>query len=360
MRLADRNGCAGHVRTHEDALADHHLPLAVSMGEPAGIGPDLILRLYANRVELGLPPFIVYGHLDFLRARAARLRLPVAMAECSPLEANARFAETLPIVHVEGLVPDKPGDPTALSGKVVIEAIAQAVEASLTGGCRGLVTAPIHKAALYSAGFKYPGHTEYLAALCAQGGQVPMPVMMLAHDGLRVVPATIHVPISKVPSLITFELIVTTGRIVAQSLRTRFGIPEPRIGFAGLNPHASEGGTIGTEDYDIVGPAIAQLQHEGILAEGPMPADTLFHLPHWRRYDAVVAMYHDQALIPIKTVAFDEAVNVTLGLPIVRTSPDHGTAFDLAGSGKGSHASFLNAIRLADQLTSGVLQHAAA
>lgn len=337
-------------------MVDYHPPLAVSMGEPAGIGPDLILRLYARRAELGLPPFIVYGHIDFLRARAARLRLPIALAESTPLDAGAHFAETLPIVHVEGLVPDKPGEPTPLSGKVVIESISRAVEASLTGECRAIVTAPIHKAALYSAGFKYPGHTEFLAALCAQGDAAPVPVMMLAHEALRVIPATIHVPISAVPALVTFELVVTTGRIVAHSLRTRFGIAEPRIGFAGLNPHASEGGNIGTEDYDTVGPAIAHLQHEGILAEGPMPADTLFHLPHWRKYDAVIAMYHDQALIPIKTVAFDQAVNVTLGLPIVRTSPDHGTAFDLAGTGKGSEASFLNAIRLADELTGGRAQ----
>lgn len=341
-------------------MADTLAPLAVSMGEPAGIGPDLILRLFAKRAELGLPPFIVYGHIDFLRARAARLRLPLAMVESTPLEAANRFAEALPVLHVDGLVPDKPGDPTPLSGKVVIEAISRAVSDSLTGACRAIVTAPIHKAALYSAGFKYPGHTEFLAALCAQGGVAPTPVMMLAHEALRVIPATIHVPISAVPALVTFELVVSTGRIVAHSLRTRFGIAEPRIGFAGLNPHASEGGNIGTEDYDIVGPAIAQLQHEGILAEGPMPADTLFHLPHWRKYDAVIAMYHDQALIPIKTVAFDQAVNVTLGLPIVRTSPDHGTAFDLAGTGKGSDASFLNAIRLADELTGGVVQRAAA
>lgn len=340
-------------------MADTLSPLAVSMGEPAGIGPDLILRLYANRAELGLPPFIVYGHLDFLRARAARLQLPVTLVESAPREAASRFGEALPVVHVEGLVPDKPGDPTALSGKVVIEAISRAVDASLTGACRAIVTAPIHKAVLYSAGFKYPGHTEFLAALCAQGGAAPTPVMMLAHDTLRVIPATIHVPISAVPSLVTFELVASTGRIVAHSLRIRFGIAEPRIGFAGLNPHASEGGNIGTEDFDVVGPAIAQLQHEGILAEGPMPADTLFHLPHWRKYDAVIAMYHDQALIPIKTVAFDQAVNVTLGLPIVRTSPDHGTAFDLAGTGKGSDASFLNAIRLADELTGGVAQRAA-
>ncbi len=341
-------------------MVDSLLPLAISMGEPAGIGPDLILGLYARRAELALPPFIVFGHLDFLRARAARLQLPVELVESTPLAANGHFASALPVVHVDGLVPDKPGDPTALSGKVVIESIVQATDATMTGACRGLVTGPIHKAVLYTAGFKYPGHTEFLAALTDRDGNPPMPVMMLAHDALRVVPATIHVPISKVPSLITFELIVGTGRVVAHDLRTRFGIAEPRIGFAGLNPHASEGGNIGTEDFDIVGPAIAQLQHEGILAEGPVPADTLFYPPHWRKYDVVIAMYHDQALIPIKTVAFDEAVNVTLGLPIVRTSPDHGTAFDLAGTGEGSDASFLAAIRMADRLTSGIVQEQAA
>jgi 4-hydroxythreonine-4-phosphate dehydrogenase len=341
-------------------LADTTLPLAVSMGEPAGIGPDLILRLYARRAELGLAPFIVYGHHDFLAARAARLGLDVQLAASAPTEAASHFAEALPVVHIDGLVPDKPGDPTALSGKVVIEAIAQATNATLTGQCRGVVTAPIHKAALYTAGFKYPGHTEFLAALCDRDGDPPMPVMMLAHEELRVVPATIHVPIRDVPRLITQELLVETGRVLAHDLRTRFGIAEPRLGFAGLNPHASEGGKIGTEDFDIVAPAIVQLQHDGIVAEGPAPADTLFYLPHWRKYDAVIAMYHDQALIPIKTVAFDEAVNVTLGLPIVRTSPDHGTAFDLAGTGKGSEASFLAAIRLADRLTGGAAMQAAA
>lgn len=347
--------CAGlpGSQRHEDAVADTTLPLAISMGEPAGIGPDLILRLYARRAELRLPPFIVFGHFDFLAARAARLGLSIRLEHSMPTEAAARFANALPVVHVEGLVPDKPGEPTALSGKVVIESIAQATNATVTGACRGLVTAPIHKAVLYTAGFKYPGHTEFLAALCDRDGNLPMPVMMLAHEELRVVPATIHVPIRDVPGLLTQELVAETGRIVAHDLRTRFGIAAPRLGFAGLNPHAGEGGKIGTEDLDIVAPAVAQLQHEGIMAEGPIPADTLFYLPHWRHYDAVIAMYHDQALIPIKTVAFDEAVNVTLGLPIVRTSPDHGTAFDLAGTGKGSDASFLAALRLADRLTGG-------
>jgi 4-hydroxythreonine-4-phosphate dehydrogenase len=338
----------------------HQLPLAVTMGEPAGIGPDLIMRLYAARQHLGLRPFLLYGHLDFLRARANRLGLKIQLAPSNAAGASSLFPDALPVAHVEGLVPDKPGDPTPLSGKVVIEAIAGAVHATLNGSARGIVTAPIHKAVLYAAGFKHPGHTEYLAALCDNGSGAPLPIMMLAHDQFRVVPATIHVPLKDVPELVTYDLLVATGRIVAQSLRTRFGLVAPRIGFAGLNPHAGESGTIGREDAEIVGPAIAQLVREEIAAEGPFPADTLFYPAHWRKYDAVVAMYHDQALIPIKTVAFEEAVNVTLGLPIVRTSPDHGTAFDLAGTGKGSTASFLAALRLADRLTGGgKLQEAA-
>jgi len=327
------------------------IPLAVSMGEPAGIGPDLILRLYEQRAALGLPPFAVYGNARFLKARAARLGLTTTI-EAVPVEAAAaRFATALPVIDIEGMVPDHPGEASPVSAPVVLEAISMAVSDTLRGACRGLVTAPIHKGALYAAGFKHPGHTEYLAALCAKGGTPRLPVMMLAHGPYRAVPLTIHVPLSKVPGLLNGDLIVQTGRIVARDLRMRFGIATPRLGISGLNPHAGEGGTIGLEELDIIGPAVATLQHEGIEADGPIPADTLFYPPHWRRYDAVIAMYHDQALIPIKTIAFDEAVNVTLGLPIVRTSPDHGTAFDIAGTGKGSTASLLAALRMADEMT---------
>jgi 4-hydroxythreonine-4-phosphate dehydrogenase len=328
-------------------------PLAVSMGEPAGIGPDLILRLYRDRDALGLPPFAVYGNLGFLAARARRLKLDIAFVATSPEQAPREFAAALPIVHVDGLVPDKPGEASPISSKVVIEAISRAVADTLRGACRGVVTAPIHKGVLHTSGFKHPGHTEFLASLCANNGVAPTPVMMLAHHELRVVPVTIHVPLKDVPRHLTTDLIMRTVRVVARGLKTRFFIDEPRIAVAGLNPHAGEGGTMGMEELDIIAPAVAQLAHEGIDVRGPFPADTLFHLPRWRRYDAVIAMYHDQALIPIKTVAFEEAVNVTLGLPIVRTSPDHGTAFDLAGSGEGSVASFLAAIRLADRLTGG-------
>jgi 4-hydroxythreonine-4-phosphate dehydrogenase len=326
-------------------------PLAISMGEPGGIGPDLILQLFAQRTALSLPPFVIYGHAGFLRARAARLGLDIQIVSTTPSEGNARFADALSVVDIDGLVPDHPGRATPVSAAVVIASITRAVEDTLHGACRGLVTAPIHKGALYAAGFQHPGHTEFLAELCANGGTPKVPVMMLAHENLRAVPATIHVPLHAVPRLITTDLILTITRTLAHDLRTRFGIAEPRIGVAGLNPHAGEGGTIGLEELDIIAPAIATLVREGLRVEGPFPADTLFYLPHWRQYDAVIAMYHDQALIPIKTVAFEEAVNVTLGLPIVRTSPDHGTAFDLAGTGKASNASFLAAIRLADTMT---------
>jgi 4-hydroxythreonine-4-phosphate dehydrogenase len=326
-------------------------PLAISMGEPAGVGPDIILALFARRAELALPAFCVFGNADFLRARAARLGLAIEVAETTPAEALNVFAHALPVVAVDGDVPDQPGTISPVSASAVIGSIEGAVEACLDGACRGLVTAPINKAALYHAGFSHPGHTEFLAELCARGETPRLPVMMLAHGGLRAVPVTIHVPISAVPGLLTQELITETVRIVAHDLRARFGIREPQIGLAGLNPHAGEGGAIGREEIEVVIPAVRQLQDEGIAVEGPLPADTLFYPSHWARYDAVVAMYHDQALIPIKTVAFEDAVNVTLGLPIVRTSPDHGTALDLAGTGRASPASFLAAIRMADAMT---------
>jgi 4-hydroxythreonine-4-phosphate dehydrogenase len=326
-------------------------PIAISMGEPAGIGPDLILRLYMQRAELELPPFIVFGNMAFLAARARRLGLNINFMQTNVAQAPDHFPVALPVAHIDGLVPDKPGDTSPLSGKVVIEAISRAVAETLAGQCRAMVTAPIHKAALYNAGFKYPGHTEFVASLCANGEGTPLPVMMMVHEELRVVPLTIHVPLRDVPHLVTAKLIRETAQIVEHDLRTRFGIAEPKLGVTGLNPHAGESGTIGKEELDIITPAILDLQHNGMQIEGPISADTIFHLPNWKKYDAVIAMYHDQALIPIKTVAFDEAVNTTLGLPIVRTSPDHGTAFGLAGTGEGSVNSMLAAIRLADRLT---------
>ncbi|MEO6396418.1 MAG: 4-hydroxythreonine-4-phosphate dehydrogenase PdxA [Devosia sp.] len=329
-------------------------PIAVTMGEPAGIGPDLILRLYSERAAHNLPSFVVFGSMAFLAARARRLGLSINFASATAGAAAEQFPVSLPVVHIDGLVPDKPGDTSPLSGKLVIESIARAVADTLDGDCRALVTAPIHKAALYTAGFKYPGHTEYLAALCGNGStDIPHPVMMIAHGGLRVVPLTIHVPLRDVPGLIRPQLIRDTAVTVEHDLRTRFDIAQPRIAVTGLNPHAGEGGTLGNEENDVIHPAVLDLSHNGMLIEGPFAADSLFVEGRWRSYDAVIAMYHDQALIPIKTLAFDEAVNVTLGLPIVRTSPDHGPAFDLAGTGEGKVNSMLAAIRLADRMTGG-------
>jgi 4-hydroxythreonine-4-phosphate dehydrogenase len=326
------------------------LPLALTMGEPAGIGPDILLQLYANRQALDLPPFVVFGHRNFLAARARRLGIDISLVEAS-VDSGADFGTALPVVSFEGELDDAPGAPDPNAAPIVVGSIANAVRGIRHGQFRGLVTAPIHKAALYGAGFEYPGHTEFLAALAAENGVVPRPVMMLAHDDLRAVPLTVHIPLADVPGAINKDLILETVRIVESDLRRRFGLASPRIAVAGLNPHAGEDGMIGREETELIAPALELLRQEGILVDGPLSADTLFHPPHWRQYDVVVAMYHDQALIPIKTLAFDAGVNVTLGLPFVRTSPDHGTAFSLAGTGKASANSLLAAIRLADAIS---------
>ncbi|WP_196258902.1 4-hydroxythreonine-4-phosphate dehydrogenase PdxA [Pelagibacterium limicola] len=326
-------------------------PLALTMGEPAGIGPDLILQLYAKRESLDLPPFVVFGHRGLLAARARRLGLDFDIVEVTAVYVPAGFADALPVVSMDGEVADTPAEPDPNVAPIVIGSIANAVRAIRHGHLRGLVTAPIHKATLYGAGFEYPGHTEFLAALAAEDDTIPRPVMMLAHDDLRVVPLTVHIPLADVPDAVNQELILETVRIVDADLRNRFAIARPRIAISGLNPHAGEDGTIGREEIEVISPALEILRADGLDVSGPHPADTIFYPPHWRRYDVVVAMYHDQALIPIKTLAFDAGVNVTLGLPFVRTSPDHGTAFALAGKGEASTNSMLAAIRLADAIS---------
>ena len=310
--------------------------IGISIGDINGIGPEITLKA-VNRIggSSGVR-FVVIGSETIVREQAAALNIPVSPEiEFVDVAAKAKWV---------------PGEVCVDASLLAEQAIRCAVSKCLSGELDALVTAPIHKGALYHAGFRHPGHTEFLAELCAQGGKPPLPVMMLAHGGLRAVPLTIHVPLRDVPGLLSHELIVKAVRIVAQDLKQRFGIARPQIAVAGLNPHAGEGGGIGREEIDMIGPAVAQLQAEGVGVTGPLPADTLFYPSHWARYDAVVAMYHDQALIPIKTVAFDEAVNVTLGLPIVRTSPDHGTAFDLAGTGKASPASTRAALDWAARL----------
>lgn len=268
----------------------------------------------------------------------------------SGAEAVVAFEKALPVVPSEAPASGRAGTLAPSDGASVLASIEAAVGAVQDGRFTAVVTAPLHKANLYETGFAFPGHTEFLAHLCAAGGEGPRPVMMLSGLGLSVVPATIHVPLRDVPQLVTQALIVETCRIVANDLARRFGLASPRIAVTGLNPHAGESGTIGDEEVRTITPAIAELKAEGLDVFGPLAADSLFTAEARATFDAAVTMYHDQALIPIKTLAFDEAVNVTLGLPIVRTSPDHGTALDLAGTGRARPNSTAAALRLAAQM----------
>ena len=326
-------------------------PLALTLGEPAGIGPDITLMVWRRRAELGLPSFYVVADPDFLSRRAERLGFDIPIAIIEPDAATVAFARALPVVSLDAAITAQPGLPDASSAPAAIASIRRAVADVIAGHAAAVVTNPVAKNVLYRSGFAEPGHTEYLAKLAqAASGMAARPVMMLWCDELAVVPVTIHIPLRDVPARLTAELIIETGRIVARDLTARFGIARPRLAVAGLNPHAGEDGTIGDEDRSIVMPAIAQLAADGIDVRGPVPADTLFHAAARASYDVALCMYHDQALIPLKTLAFDRAVNVTLGLPFVRTSPDHGTAFDIAGSGSANPSSLIAALKLAARL----------
>ncbi len=328
-----------------------HRPLVLTQGDPAGIGPELALKAWLMRREAGLPAFAVIGDPVHLRGLAQSLGWDVPVAESAVADAPRIFDSALPVLPLHHRLAARPGRPDPATAGGTIEAIETAVQLVRNREAAALITNPIAKHVLYEAGFRHPGHTEFLAALAAKpGSKPPHPVMMLWSEGLAVVPVTVHIPLARVPEALTTDLVVATGRIVARDLRERFGLASPRLAIAGLNPHAGESGTMGLEDRDVVEPAVAQLRREGIDADGPHPADTLFHVRARRRYDAVLAMYHDQALIPIKTIAFDEAVNVTLGLPFVRTSPDHGTAFDIAGQGIARPDSLMAALKLAHRL----------
>ena len=327
-------------------------PLALTLGEPAGIGPDIALAAWHRRATLDLPPFYLLADPAFLTRRARDLGLDVPLAVGTPRDAMHAFAAALPVVDVGVGVTAEPGRPDASSARAAIAAIEQAVDHVLRGDAHAVVTNPVAKAVLYRAGFVDPGHTEYLARLAQKATGIPVrPVMMLWSPELAVVPVTIHIPLREVPAQLTTDLIVETGRIVARDMVEKFGIARPRLAFAGLNPHAGEEGSLGPEDLAIIAPGIAKLAAEGIDARGPLPADTMFHAAARATYDAALCMYHDQALIPIKTLAFDHAVNLTLGLPFVRTSPDHGTAFDIAGTGRADPTSLICAMKLAAQLS---------
>ncbi|WP_109150068.1 4-hydroxythreonine-4-phosphate dehydrogenase PdxA [Azospirillum sp. TSO5] len=324
------------------------LPLALTMGEPAGIGGDITLKAWAARHEAGLPPFVVLDDPARLAALAAKLGLAVPVqAVSSPEEAVALFDRVLPVLPVGLGTAVIAGKPDPANGAAVIASIDQAVALVQGGQAAAVVTNPIQKSSLYAAGFRHPGHTEYLAHLA---GLADEPIMMLAAADLRVVPVTIHVSVRDAVNQLTTDAIVHAGRVTAASLARDFGIERPRLAVAGLNPHAGEGGAMGREEIDIIEPAIAILRADGIDVSGPRPPDTMFHAAARRGYDAALCMYHDQALIPVKTVDFDGGVNITLGLPFVRTSPDHGTALDIAGTGAANATSLIAALKTADRM----------
>jgi 4-hydroxythreonine-4-phosphate dehydrogenase len=312
----------------------------------------LTIQLWHRRVELRLPAFYLIADPEFIKRRARVLGLDVALDVVKPAQASDAFARALPISPLDSPVTAAPGKPDASSAPAAVASIRRAVADVLAGQAAAIVTNPVAKNVLYRSGFAEAGHTEFLAKLAKEStGKNATPVMMLWSPELAVVPVTIHLPFRDVVSKLTSDLVVETARIVARDLTARFGISRPRIVVAGLNPHAGEQGALGEEDGKIVAPAVKQLQAEGIDVIGPLPADTLFHERARATYDVALCMYHDQALIPIKTLAFDHAVNVTLGLPFVRTSPDHGTAFDIAGQGIADPSSLLAALALAARLS---------
>lgn len=325
-------------------------PLALTSGEPAGIGPDVTIKAWLRRDELKLPAFYLVGDRDSVAKRAEILGLKVKLGDVRPEDAAAVFDDALPVVATGQPATARPGHPDDSSAAAALASIRRAVTDVVTGRASAVVTNPIAKSVLYRAGFRHPGHTEFLAELAASAGRTPQPVMMLWSPTLAVVPVTIHLSLREAIAQLSSELIVTTARIAVADLKARFGLAHPRLAVSGLNPHAGEDGSLGIEDQTIVAPAIEILRSEGIEVRGPLPADTMFHAAARKTYDCAICMYHDQALIPIKTIAFEDAVNVTLGLPFIRTSPDHGTAFDIAGNGRANPSSLIAALRLAARM----------
>ena len=314
--------------------------LALTMGDPAGIGGELTLKAWSALRRSG-PAFVALD--DPGRLRELDPSIPIEIVGAVE---EAHFGDALPVLATKLATASTPGRPDPANAAAVIASIEAAVRLAQAGRAAAVVTNPISKATLYQAGFAHPGHTEFLGALTG----TPVPVMMLANDRLRVVPVTVHVSLRAALDLLTTELIVTTARITAESLRRQFGIARPRLGIAGLNPHAGEAGAMGTEEQTMIGPAMDILRADGLELSGPYPPDTMFTPAARAGYDVAICMYHDQALIPLKTIDMASGVNVTLGLPIIRTSPDHGTAFDIAGRGIADPSSLIAAIRLADRM----------
>jgi len=322
-------------------------PIALTMGEPAGIGGEITLMAWLRRGE-GVPPFFAIDDPERLQRLATMLGFSVALrAVAGPEEAAQCFPEALGVLPRRLAHPVLLGRPDPANARAVIGAIVSAVELVRSGRACAMVTNPIQKEALYAAGFRHPGHTEFLEELAGADSKA---IMMLACPGLRVVPVTVHVALKEAVAALREQDIVIAGRTVSRALTTDFGIAKPRIAVAGLNPHAGEAGTMGREEIDLIEPAVRRLAAEGHIVAGPHSADTLFHAAARRRYDAVLCMYHDQALIPLKTIDFDRGVNITLGLPFIRTSPDHGTACDIAGKGTASPESLIAALRMAGEM----------
>ena len=317
--------------------------LAVPLGDPAGIGPEIVARAWEGRKAGSLPPFFAIGGR---RALEAVWGGPVRVVD-EPGEAGAIFDEALPLLDLGGAEPVEPGRPSMEGAYLALRALEIGVGLARSGAAAGVVTGPVSKAALYAVGFVHPGQTEFIAEAC--GVAAANAAMMLAGPSLRAVPATVHLPLAQVPGALTTELLLAKARVVLRGLARDFGVPAPRLAVAGLNPHAGEDGALGTEERDVIRPAIDVLRAEGHDVVGPLSADTMFHERARARYDAALCMYHDQALIPLKALHFDEGVNVTLGLPIVRTAPDHGTAFALAGKGEASPGAVIAAIRTAGE-----------
>jgi 4-hydroxythreonine-4-phosphate dehydrogenase len=316
-------------------------PLAVSLGDPAGIGPEVVGKCWDHRQQFGLMPFVAVGNP---RSLAAVWDGPIAVID-DPSEALQAFHGGLPVLAINSSDTDLPGHPSVAGAHCSLDALELAVGLARSGSAAAVVTGPVSKQQLYGIGFSHPGQTEFVAERCGiSPGNV---AMMLAGPSLRTVPVTTHVPLRRAAEMLTPGLIEMRGRAALRGLQRTFGIADPRLAVAGLNPHAGEGGTLGTEELDCIMPAIDALRAEGWRVTGPHPADTMFHAAARGQYDAALCMYHDQALIPLKALHFEEGVNITLGLPIVRTAPDHGTAFDIAGQDRADPRAMAAAINMA-------------
>ena len=334
--------------------------LALTMGEPGGVAPDITLQAWQELKNTALTFFVV-GDLSKLRARAKKLQLEVPLIYISkPEDAHEIFKTALPILPLELENDVVSGTASPDHAKNVISSIDRCVDFALNGKVQGIVTNPIQKESLYQAGFNHQGHTDYLAHLAREAGKQATPVMMLSSSNLRTVPVTVHIPLRDVATSLTKQAIVEQTTVVDRDLRKYFGIKKPRIGITGLNPHAGENRTIGLEERDIIEPAVHELREADVDVSDPLPADTVFHEEARSAYDCFICMYHDQALIPVKTIGFHEGVNTTLGLPFIRTSPDHGTALSLAGTGRANPLSLISAIRQAAQMAQNVAQNSAA